>query len=193
MFKLFKKIVAVILTVITLISVVPMIEVSAATTYTPGWVGSGIYACKTSTVAEDGEEHLMLKVNDKWAYCIQPGHSYNSGTEIVKNDARCISGYPKANPSEKRYLIKPVRHHNRQIHKNTILKGGVRKFNQAPTYVKGFRQFDKVRYEGQECFVWGRRATGSFLLRTLDGTLVKDGANYKKLTLLERSRSYLII
>ena len=90
------------------------------------------------------------------------------------------------------YKIRPVRHHNRQLHKASILKGGIRKNNQAPTYVKGFRLFDKVRYLNQECFVWGRRATGSFLLRTLDGVKVKDGVNYKHLQLLERSSNYLI-
>ena len=94
---------------------------------------------------------------------------------------------------DKSYLIKPVRHHNRQIHKATINKGGVRKLNQAPKYVKGFRLFDKVLYNSQECFIWGRRTSGSMLLRLLDGTLIKDGVSYKKLKLLERSNNYLII
>lgn len=90
------------------------------------------------------------------------------------------------------YQVKPVRHHNRQLHKATILKGGTRKSNQAPKYVKGFRLFDKVSYHGQECFIWGRRSTGSFLLRLLDGTKIKDGVSYKKLKLLERSSNYLV-
>ena len=94
---------------------------------------------------------------------------------------------------DKSYLIKPVRHHNRQIHKATINKGGVRKLNQAPKYVKGFRLFDKVLYNSQECFIWGRRTSGSMLLRLLDGTLIKDGVSYKKLKLLERNNNYLII
>jgi len=94
--------------------------------------------------------------------------------------------------SGKVYQIRPARHHNRQIHKATILKGGIRKRNQAETYVKGFRLFDKVKYQGKECFVWGRRTSGSFLLRTLDGAKVKDGASYKHLVLLERSSGYLI-
>ena len=107
------------------------------------------------------------------------------------NDARCIAGHPTAEPCREVYLIRPVRHHNRQTHKATILKGGIRKANQAPRYVKGFRLYDKVLYEGQECFVWGRRTSGSFLLRRLDGTKVKDGASHKNLTLLERSTNYL--
>ena len=108
-------------------------------------------------------------------------------------DALCISKHPKAKRLDKVYLIKPVRNHNRQIHKATILKYGVRKLNQAPKYVKGFRLFDKVLYNNQECFIWGRRTSGSMLLRLLDGTLIKDGVSYKKLKLLERSSSYLII
>lgn len=90
------------------------------------------------------------------------------------------------------YAIRPVRHHNRQLHKATILKGGIRKANQAEKYVFGFRLYDKVLYNGITCFVWGRRASGSFLLRQLDGTKVKDGVSYKQLKLLERSQSYLI-
>lgn len=94
--------------------------------------------------------------------------------------------------SGKVYTVKPIRHHNRQLHKASILKGGIRKKNQAPTYVKGFRLFDKVSYNGIECFVWGRRTSGSFLLRLIDGTKVKDGVSYKHLNLLERSSNYII-
>ena len=94
--------------------------------------------------------------------------------------------------SDKTYTIRPVRHHNRQLHKATILTGGIRKANQAEKYVCGFRLYDKVLYNGIECFVWGRRTSGSFLLRALDGTKVKDGAGHRILTLLERSSNYLI-
>lgn len=90
------------------------------------------------------------------------------------------------------YTIRPVRHHNRQIHKASIMKGGIRKRNQASKYVFGFRLYDKVLYQGKECFVWGRRTSGSFLLRTIDGIKVKDGVRYRNLTLLERSSNYLI-
>ena len=91
------------------------------------------------------------------------------------------------------YQVKAVRHHNRQLHKATIKKRGIRKSNQAPRYVKGFRLFDKVRYQGQESFIWGRRSSGSFLLKLLDGNKVKDGVGYKHLMLLERSENYLIM
>lgn len=112
------------------------------------------------------------------------------------NDALAIAVGPTSPQAVTRayqqYAIKPVRHHNRQLHKATILKGGNRKSNQAPKYVKGFRLFDKVRFEGKECFIWGRRSSGSMLLRYLDGSKAKDGVSFKKLTLLERSSNYLI-
>lgn len=103
-----------------------------------------------------------------------------------------ITAFTNVSRTDKVYQVKPVRQHNRQLHKATILKGGIRKNNQAPKYVKGFRLFDKVSYHEQECFVWGRRSSGSFLLKLLDGTKVKDGVGYKHLALLERSTNYLI-
>ena len=70
--------------------------------------------------------------------------------------------------------------------------------NKVFTFIPGFEtrgfpaHFDKVLYQGRECFVWGRRTSGSFLLRTIDGAKVKDGVGYRNLTLLERSTNYLI-
>ncbi|GAB6171909.1 hypothetical protein JCM15765_13870 [Paradesulfitobacterium aromaticivorans] len=107
-------------------------------------------------------------------------------------DARCISGSPMAITDGTWYLIKQVRGQNRQLHKATIRKGGIRQENKAPKYVKGFRLFDKVLFEGQECFIFGRRASGYFDLRLLDGTKVHASANAKKLKLLERSKCLLI-
>ena len=103
-----------------------------------------------------------------------------------------LTGPVSIERADKHYLIKPVRHHNRQIHKATTNKGGVRKLNQAPKYVKDFRLFDKIEYNNQECFIWGRRSSGSFLLKNLNGKVIKDGVSYKKLKLLKRSSNYLI-
>ena len=107
-------------------------------------------------------------------------------------DARCISGHPLATPLGIVYYQKKVRCHNRQIHKNTFLKGGIRKRNQAPYLVKGFRLFDKVLYQGQECFIFGRRSTGRMDIRLLDGTHINASAGFKKLKLLEPRSNYLI-
>ena len=77
-------------------------------------------------------------------------------------DARCISGYRLAVSTDTTYLWKFVRKNNRQLHKANTLKGGKRKSNKAERFVKGFQLFDKVRYEGQSCFIFGRRNSGYF-------------------------------
>ena len=107
-------------------------------------------------------------------------------------DARCITSHQDAIPCDEVFYVKKVRCHNRQIHKMTISKGGYRKRNQTDYEVKGFRLYDKVAYNGQECFIFGRRSSGSFDIRLVDGTKINAGAGYKKLTLLETRKSYLV-
>lgn len=107
-------------------------------------------------------------------------------------DARCISGKPLAPSDGTRHLIKLVRRNNRQLHKATIRKGGKRQRNTAPKYVQGFRLFDCVRYQGQICFVFGRRSSGYFDLRTLDGTKVHAGANVKQLQVIQKASVCLV-
>ena len=107
-------------------------------------------------------------------------------------DARCISGNPLARPLGYVYYQKKVRCHNRQIHKYKINKGGVRKNNQAEYKVKDFRLFDKVRYKNKEYFVFGRRNSGFFDIRNLQGEKVNKGSiSYRKIKFLETSNGYL--
>ncbi|WP_223881980.1 hypothetical protein [Niallia endozanthoxylica] len=107
-------------------------------------------------------------------------------------DARCISGHPLAKPSDEMFRLKFVRKNNRQLHKATISKGGKRKSNKAVRFVKGFQLFDKVIYEGKECFIFGRRTNGYFDIRLLDGTKVHASASWKKLKKVEFSSTLLI-
>ena len=107
------------------------------------------------------------------------------------NDAYCISQNFKANPLDTTIYQKKVRCHNRQIHKANFLKSGIKKLNQAPYIVKDFRLFDKVRYQDEDCFIFGRRSSGYFDIRKLDGTIIHRSASYKKLELLEARKSYL--
>jgi len=107
-------------------------------------------------------------------------------------DARCVSGNPTAKPAETYYQQKAVRRRNRQIHKAVINKGGRRKLNQSPKYVHGYQLFDKVKIsDGRVGFIFGRRASGSFDVRALDGTKLSAGISYKKLMRLEKRKSLL--
>lgn len=107
------------------------------------------------------------------------------------NDAICISRHPYAKPLDTYYLTKAVRHHNRQIHKAKLSKGGIRNRNQAPYLVKRFRLFDKVLYQGKECFIFGRRVSGRMDVRLLDGTRINASVGYRNLKLLELRKAYL--
>ena len=106
-------------------------------------------------------------------------------------DARCISGNPTARSLGYYFYQKKVRCHNRKIHKCKINKGGVRKRNQAAFEVYGFRLYDKVCWDGHECFIFGRRSTGRMDLRLLDGTHINASVGFKNLKLLEKRNNYL--
>lgn len=107
-------------------------------------------------------------------------------------DARCISGNPLAQSDGTWHLMKFVRRNNRQLHKATIRKGGNRQRNTAPKEVHGFHLFDCVQYQGTTCFVFGRRSSGYFDLRTLDGTRVHASASYKRLKTVQKASAFLV-
>lgn len=143
------------------------------------------------TFVERLRREVVVPVHEIYGYITKYLREKHKISKSHLNDARCIANAPLAVPTEV-YYSKAVRHHNRQLHRATILKGGIRKLNQAPTYIHNFRLFDKVQYEDTECFVWGRRVTGYFLLRNIVGEKIADGVKHTKLNLLERGSNYLI-
>ena len=124
---------------------------------------------------------------------VLPKSHTNDALAIAQGKRGFNVGYlPEIAQIDKICTIRPVRHHNRQLHKATILKGGIRKSNQTEKYVFGYRLFDKVQFNGQDCFIWGRRTTGIFTIKTINGKMIKDGISFKKLKPVEKSTSYLI-
>ena len=107
-------------------------------------------------------------------------------------DARVISGNATARSDGVLWHVVARRSHNRKIHKDTILKNGVRKANQATRKVAGYGLGDKVMYAGQLCYIHGRRSSGYFDIRRLDGTRVHAGIHYRHLKLVERANTNLI-
>lgn len=107
-----------------------------------------------------------------------------------KIDAYCIANNLNANLSDTSFYFKKVRCHNRQIHKMNYLKGGIKKNNQAPYTVKGFRLFDKVKYQDKEYFIFGRRSAGQFDIRDLFGNKVRKSC--RKLEFIELRKTVLV-
>lgn len=108
------------------------------------------------------------------------------------SDAFVISKNFNAKRIEYQYLKRLVRRHNRQIHKMKILKGGKKKNNQAPFEVFGFRLFDKVLYNNEINFIYGRGKSGNFNIRDFNGENPKD-VSYKKLKLIRGKRHPIIL
>lgn len=103
------------------------------------------------------------------------------------NDAFVIASRIDRSRSQS-YQIKQVRKQNRKLFKGS--HSGVR--NTAARFIIGFQRYDKVSWKGQECFVFGRRTTGYFDIRLLDGTKVHASAKAKDCKLLESSSTWLI-
>ena len=137
-------------------------------------------------------KETYLNVNMTYGYITKNIRIQNNLPKTHYIDARCISGNPQAKPLGYYFYQKKVRCHNRQTHKSNILKGGIKKRNQAQYIVKGYRLFDKVKYNNKEYFIFGRRANGFFDIRNLQGEKVNKGSiSYKKLKLLETRKKYL--
>lgn len=104
------------------------------------------------------------------------------------NDAYVIANGNSQNRSNTYYKQKQVRKCNRKLFK------GIRSHikNTAPRIIKGFQRFDKVLWNGIECFIFGRRQTGYFALRKIDGAVIHNSAKSKDCVLLESARTLLI-
>ena len=86
------------------------------------------------------------------------------------------------------FLIKQVRKCNRKLFKGD--RSHIK--NTATRIIHGFQRYDKVLWNKIEGFVFGRRKTGYFELRKLDGTKIHASAKIKDLTLLETANTLLI-
>jgi len=136
-------------------------------------------------------KELYPNVSLTYGYLTKNTRIQNGLEKTHATDACCIAGNMESKRTDTWYVQKFVRKNNRSLHKANLLKGGIRKANKAPYAVHGFRLFDKVLYDHQECFVFGRRSSGYFDVRMLNGTKVHASANCNKLRLLEMAKSLL--
>ena len=137
------------------------------------------------------ERHPELPVTNTYGYLTKHKRIVAGLPKTHCADAFCIAGVLDAKRRGEYLFQKQTRRHNRQIHKLTILKGGVRKRHQAPYLVHGFRLFDKVLCKGEVGINFGRRYSGAFHVRRLKGTKISAGISYKKLSLLEKRKMFL--
>lgn len=135
---------------------------------------------------------IYPNVNITYGYITKSTRIRNELPKEHRVDALCITGNPNVKRSDAWYYQKFVRKNNRSLHKANLLKGGKRKASKAPYLVHDYRLFDKVFSESKEWFVFGRRTSGYFDLRDLNGNKLNKGSySCKKIKLLELGRSLL--
>ena len=140
----------------------------------------------------DSLKNIYDNVFETFGYLTKYDREKLNISKSHSNDAFVISHNFNAERIDVEYQYKKVRRHNRQLHKSKPSKGGIRRRNQSNYVVNGFRRFDKVMYNGIECFITGKRTSGYFQLKTFDGTVVSQSVSSKKLKLLEPIKGWLI-
>ena len=146
---------------------------------------------KNTLINRLGLKYKNLEIT--YGYITKQNRYNNSIDKTHRFDALTISGNFKAIPLSYVFYMRKVRCQNRQIHKAIILKGGIRKLNQAKYEVFGYRLFDKVVFDKSEYFIFGRRSSGFFDIRNLEGVKINKGSiSYKKLKLVLPRKNILI-
>lgn len=133
-----------------------------------------------------------IEICSTYGYITKYWREKKNITKTHISDAFVIAKNFGAKRLEKNLLIIPKRQHNRKIHKCKINKGGIRKLNQTPKYMFGFQLFDRVLCFGTEGFVFGRRASGSFDIRKINGEKISESIIYKKIKRIEFRKPLLV-
>jgi len=90
--------------------------------------------------------------------------------------------------------MRAVSRGQRQLYRTSPSKGGKFQACRLPYEVFGFRMNDKVALpDGTIGFVSRRRKTGSFGVNDIDGNEIRGGITYKKLVLIERAKTLLVV
>jgi len=126
-------------------------------------------------------------IKHTYGYITKNNRIKNNIEKTHSSDAFVIAGGTNHTRLEYNYLIKQVRKNNRKLFK------GVRSHikNTAPRLIHGFQRYDKVLWNNLECFIFGRRKTGYFDIRKLDGTKLHTSVKSKELSLLESFNTLL--
>lgn len=109
------------------------------------------------------------------------------------NDAFVIAGGSGQLRKQGGFQFRQVRKQNRKLYRG--IRSHVR--SKLARVLFGFRQWDKVRYKGQDYFIKGRRSSGYFSLSDIHGQSVSldgkklDGVKYSELCLVERASTLL--
>ena len=127
-------------------------------------------------------------VNPTWGYVTKHSRISLGLPKSHLNDAFMIAGGNGQVRTSSQYFLRQVRKCNRKLFRGD--RSHIR--NTAERFVHGFQRYDKVLWEGIECFIYGRRTSGYFTLRKLDGAKIHQSAKYSDIALLESAKTFLL-
>ncbi len=127
-------------------------------------------------------------VSHTYGYLTKQGRIALGLPKSHRNDAFVIAGGSRQKRASEYYFLRRVRKCNRKLFKGN--RSHIR--NTSDRFIKGFQRFDKVLFKGMECFIFGRRRSGYFALRGLNGTKIHSSAKAEELLLLERFGTLLV-
>lgn len=132
-------------------------------------------------------EMFGVKVGTTYGYITKMRREMLRLPKSHTNDAFVIAGGQTELRSNTVLYQKQVRKCNRKLYKGTRshLK------NTSDRFVCGFQRYDQVRWGNIVGFIYGRRATGYFDIRKLDGTKIHSSAKAKELRLLVSAKTIL--
>ncbi|MCD8206302.1 MAG: hypothetical protein LUD72_00025, partial [Bacteroidales bacterium] len=113
------------------------------------------------------------------------------------NDAFCITKNLGARRLDKHRTVKFVARHSRVLHVQKPSKGGKHRSASAPYWLKNsrFTRYDKVVFNGQECFISGS-SNGYAILKDINGNKVdgcKSTVTPRKLKLIARRHGSMLV
>ncbi len=129
-----------------------------------------------------------ISVSHSYGYITKSRRIEQKLAKSHQNDAFVIVDGKKQRRLRNNYQILQVRKSNRKLFRGA--RSHIK--NAAPRFIKGFKRFDKVLWQGIECIIFGRRKTGYFDLRTLAGKRIHASAKAKDCKLLESATTFII-
>ena len=132
-------------------------------------------------------KELGIRVSHTYGYITKSRRIELGLPKSHTNDAFVIAGGKNQIRAGFEYLMVQVRKCNRKLFKG--VRSHIR--NTAERFIRGFQRFDKVCWRGIECFIFGRRKSGYFDIRKLDGTKVHSSVRAEELKLIERFKTFL--
>ena len=93
-----------------------------------------------------------------------------------------------------RHLLRDKKAFIVNYHPFTVNKGAkyLNSGSSVRYYDSRIRLFDKVRINSQIGFIYGRRQSGSYLVKDIDGNIISSGISYKKLNFIEKRKGWIV-